>query len=59
VNDDGSISVWFGPEAPEGKADNRIQTVPGMGWYTVLRLNGPLEPWFVQSWRTSEIEMII
>jgi hypothetical protein len=26
-----------------------MQTVPGKGWFTSLRLYGPLEPWFDQT----------
>ena len=29
---------------PPGKENNWIQTVPGKGWNTLLRLYGPLEP---------------
>jgi len=57
VNADGSIDVWFGPKAPEGKAPNWVQTVPGTGWNVVLRLYGALEPWFDQTWRPGEIEL--
>jgi hypothetical protein len=56
VNADGSVDVWFGPEAPEGKEANWVQTVPGQTWNTILRLYGPLEPWFDKSWRPGEIE---
>jgi hypothetical protein len=28
------------------KISNWVQTVPGKGWFTLLRLYGPLEPWF-------------
>ena len=45
-NDDGSCTLYFGPKAPEGKESNWIQTVPGKGWFAILRLDGPLEPWF-------------
>jgi hypothetical protein len=38
--------VYFGPKAPAGKENNWIQTIPGKGWNTLLRLYGPLEPWF-------------
>lgn len=58
VNADGSIDVWFGPQAPEGKEPNWVQTAPGMGWNVVLRLYGALEPWFDNSWRPSEIELV-
>jgi hypothetical protein len=57
VNADGSIDVWFGPKAPEGKEPNWVQTVPGIVWNVVLRLYGALEPWFDQSWRPGEVEL--
>jgi hypothetical protein len=57
-NEDGSVTVWFGPKAPEGKENNWIQTVPGKGWFTVVRLYGPLEPWFEKTWKPGEIELV-
>jgi len=57
VNPDGSVDVYFGPKAPAGKESNWIQTVPGKGWNTLLRLYGPLEPWFNKTWRPGEIEL--
>ena len=39
----GSVDVYFGPKAPAGKESNWIQTMPGKGWNTILRLYGPLE----------------
>ena len=58
VNGDGSVDVWFGPKAPDGKASNWVQTIPGKGWFMILRLYGPLEPWFDKSWRPGEIELV-
>ena len=58
ANADGSVDLYFGPKAPAGKEANWIQTVPGKGWYTLLRLYGPLEPWFDKSWRPGEFEPI-
>lgn len=57
-NADGSTDIYFGPEAPAGQENNWLQTVPGKGWNTILRLYGPLEPWFDQTWRPGEIELI-
>jgi hypothetical protein len=57
VNADGSVDVWFGPEAPAGKENNWVQTIPGKGWFMILRLYGPLEPWFAKTWRPGEIEL--
>jgi len=56
VNADGSVDVYFGPKAPPGKEKNWVQTVPGTGWNTILRLYGPLAPWFAKTWRPGEIE---
>ena len=58
VNADGSVDVYFGPKAPPGKEKNWIQTIPGKGWNTLLRLYGPLEPWFNKTWRPGEIEEV-
>jgi hypothetical protein len=56
---DGSTTIWFAPEQPEGVArGNWVQTVPGKGWWTVLRLYSPLEPFFTKEWRPSEIELV-
>ena len=58
-NADGSITLHFGPEAPEGDAAaNWIQTVPDKGWFALLRLYGPLEPWFEKTWRPGDIELV-
>jgi hypothetical protein len=53
-NDDGSFTIWFGPNAPEGKEDNWIQTVPGKSYCVLLRLYGPLEPWFDKTWKPGD-----
>ncbi len=57
VNADGSVDVWFGPKAPDGMEHNWIETIPGKGWFMILRLYGPLEPWFDGSWRPGSIEL--
>jgi len=57
VNADGSVDVYFGPKAPAGKEKNWVQTIPGKGWNTILRLYSPLEPWFNKTWRPGEIEL--
>jgi hypothetical protein len=58
VNADTSVDVWFGPVAPAGHESNWIQTVPGKGWSAILRLYGPLQPWFDKSWKPGEIERV-
>ena len=56
VNPDTSVDVYFGPEPPDGKEANWIQTIPGKGWWVMLRLYSPLEPWFDKTWQPGEIE---
>ncbi len=58
TNADGSVDVYVGPKAPAGKEGNWVQTWPGKGWSVILRLYGPLQPWFDKSWRPSEIEEV-
>jgi hypothetical protein len=58
VNPDTSADVYFGPKAPAGKENNWVQTNPGEGWNVILRLYGPLNPWFDKTWRPSEIELV-
>ena len=56
---DGSVVLYFGPTPPDGDhVDNWIQTVAGKAWYPILRLYGPLEPWFDQTWRPGDIEAV-
>jgi len=57
TNADGSVDVFFGPKAPAGFENNWVQTIPGKGWFMILRLYGPLEPWFDKTWRPGEIEL--
>ena len=58
INPDGSVDVYFGPKVPDGRENNWVQTIPGKGWNTLLRLYGPLEPWFDKTWRPGEIEKV-
>jgi hypothetical protein len=58
TNPDTSVDVYFGPTASAGHEANWVQTVPGKGWNIILRLYGPLEPFFDKTWRPSEIELV-
>ena len=51
---------WTSTSAPRrrlGLENNWVQTIPGKGWFMILRLYGPLEPWFNKTWRPGEIEL--
>ena len=47
AGEDGVTTVYFSPSKPASVKDaNWIQTVPGRGWFVILRLYSPLEPFF-------------
>jgi hypothetical protein len=59
ADSDGTTTVHFSPERPNGIPDgNWIQTTPGRGWFLILRLYSPLEPFFDKTWRPGEIEPV-
>ena len=58
ANPDGTYTVWFAPTAPAGKEGNWVQTMPGKSWSALLRLYGPLEPWFDKSWKPGDFELV-
>jgi hypothetical protein len=57
-NVDGSFDIYFGPKSPQGKEKNWVQTLPEKGFLLILRLYGPLEPWFDKTWRPGRIKLI-
>lgn len=59
ANEDGSTTIYFAPSKPAAARDgNWIQTMPGKGWFTILRLYSPEEPFFTKTWRPTEIELV-
>ena len=59
ANADGSTTVTFAPEQPSDTPDgNWIQTDKDKGFFVILRLYSPLQPYFDKTWRPSEIELI-
>jgi hypothetical protein len=55
-NADGSTDLSFGPTAPAGKERNWLATVPGRGYFVVLRLYGPTAAAIDKSWKPGDIE---
>jgi len=55
INDDGSVDVFFSPDVPDGFETNWIRTVPGKGWFPLLRLCGPLPSFFNRDWMPDDI----
>lgn len=57
-NADGSVDVYVGPRPPADMESNWIQSVPGKGWNVLLRLYGPLDPWFDKTWIPGDFELV-
>jgi hypothetical protein len=57
-NADGSTDIYLGPKAPEGKAGNWLATVPGRGFFAILRLYGPTEAAIDRTWKPGDIEPV-
>lgn len=59
ANADGSTTIYFAPKQPTGvKRGNWIQSTPGKGWFTILRLYSPMPAFFDKTWRAGEIELV-
>ena len=58
TNADGSIDLYFGPKAPAGSESNWIQTVPGKGFYPMLRFYTPKEGVFDGTWKLTDLEVM-
>jgi hypothetical protein len=57
-NADGSVDLYVGAEAPQGKEKNWIPTAPGRGWFAYFRLYAPTEPYFDRSWSLPDVERV-
>ena len=55
-NADGSTDLYLGPKAPEGQQSNWLATVPGKGYFAILRLYGPTEAAMDKSWKPGDLE---
>jgi hypothetical protein len=56
ANDDGSIDVYLGPEAPEGLRSNWIPT--GEDFFLIFRFYDPQKPLFEKTWQLPEVARI-
>lgn len=57
-NADGSTDLFLAPEAPDGKEKNWLATVPGKGFFAILRLYGPAEPALTKTWKPGDVTKI-
>jgi hypothetical protein len=54
ANSDGSVDIYVGTKLAPGKASNWIATVPGRGFFVLLRLYGPTKASFDRSWKPTD-----
>ena len=57
-NADGSTDLYLGAKAPQGKEGNWLATVPGKGYFAILRLYGPTEAAINKSWKPGDLEKV-
>jgi hypothetical protein len=57
TNADGSVDIYFGPAAPDGKESNWIPTKSGGTFEVLIRLYGPEKPLFDKTWKLPDIEL--
>jgi hypothetical protein len=57
-NEDGSIDLYVGPDAPEGLESNHLKTVGDDGWFVYFRLYAPEQPFFDKTFALDDFEMV-
>jgi hypothetical protein len=55
-NADGSVDVWFGPKAPEGKESNWVPTDPNRRFELMFRFYAPTKALFDKAWTLPDVE---
>ena len=58
VNADGSVDLYFGPQAPAGKESNWTPTDPKGKFEILFRFYGPLPSLFDKSWVLPDVERL-
>jgi hypothetical protein len=58
ANSDGSVDVYFGPKAPDGKEKNWVPTVPDKGFFLVFRFYAPTEGYIDKTWVLNDLELL-
>lgn len=56
-NADGSVDIYFGPTAPEGRESNWVPTDPEREFELMFRLYGPKKEFFDKVWTLSDLEI--
>jgi hypothetical protein len=57
-NADGSVDIYFGPQAPDGKESNWVPTSADGQFEVLFRLYGPEKPLFDKTWKLPDITLV-
>ena len=57
-NPDGSVDLYIGPKAPEGKQPNWIPTDPQRQFELMFRAYGPTKAFFEKQWTLGDVERV-
>jgi hypothetical protein len=57
-NSDGSVDLFVGSKASEGKESNWIPTDAARGFELMVRLYGPTKALFDKQWKLPDIEQV-
>lgn len=55
TNEDGSVTLYLGPDEPASGTDNWIPTVADRAWFPYFRFYSPTEAYFDRSWILPDI----
>jgi hypothetical protein len=58
TNDDGSVDLYVGPQAPKRWENNWIETVPDKAWFAYFRFYGPTEGYFNRTYALPDFEEV-
>ena len=58
ANDDGSVDVYFGTKAPDGKESNWVPTSADGKFFLLFRFYGPEPAVFDKSWQLNDLEKL-
>jgi hypothetical protein len=58
-NADGSVDIFFGPKAPEGKQSNWVPTDPARRFELMFRFYAPTKALFDKAWTLPDVEKVV
>ncbi|WP_329833533.1 DUF1214 domain-containing protein [Streptomyces sp. BE133] len=58
TNEDGTVDLYFGPQAPTGQDSNWLPTLNGTGFEVMFRLYGPKDAFTDKTWALPDIQRL-